>query len=167
MKSDSFAWMPYATYVKKFTQNVSNVNRQLFMSNTILIHYWIMEYHNSNRVIKQFGLSQVIPPSFWMPLLRVEKVERMPRDYTHIPPKVSSMWDARLDMVLQGQKDGSPTHTEEYFKWYIPNTRMRIGHHRREANSEDERKGKSNVPQQEASPSEGAGPSNLDGWQGA
>ena len=37
---------------------------------------------------------------------------------------------------------------------------MRIGHHRREPNSEDERKGKPNVPQQEASPSQGARPSN-------
>eukprot|EP00268_Persea_americana_P044168 TRINITY_DN4464_c0_g1_i16.p1 TRINITY_DN4464_c0_g1~~TRINITY_DN4464_c0_g1_i16.p1 ORF type:complete len:280 (-),score=29.87 TRINITY_DN4464_c0_g1_i16:1459-2298(-) len=160
MKSDSFAWMPYATHVKKFTQNVCDIDRRLFMSNTILIHYWIMEYHNCNRVMKQFGLNQVVPPTFRMPLLRVEKVERMSRDYTRIPPKVSSMWDARVDVIVQGQKDASPTHTDEYFKWYIPNTRMHIGHHWREPNSEDGRKAKPNVPQQEASPSQGAGPSN-------
>ncbi|KAJ8630540.1 hypothetical protein MRB53_023863 [Persea americana] len=70
------------------------------------------------------------------------------------------MWDARVDVIVQGQKDASPTHTDEYFKWYIPNTRMHIGHHWREPNSEDGRKAKPNVPQQEASPSQGAGPSN-------
>ena len=144
--------MPYATYGKKFTQNVSDVDRQLFMSNTILIHYWIMEYHNSNCVIKQFGLSQVVPPPFQMPLLSVEKVERMYWDYTHISPKVLSMWNAKVDVILQGQKDTSPAHTDEYFKWYIPNTGMRIGHHRREPNSKDDKKEKSNVPQQNASP---------------
>ncbi|XXG73477.1 hypothetical protein AAC387_Pa07g2387 [Persea americana] len=84
----------------------------------------------------------------------------MSRDYTRIPPKVSSMWDARVDVIVQGQKDASPTYTDEYFKWYIPNTRMHIGHHWREPNSEDERKAKLNVSQQEASPSQGAGPSN-------
>ncbi|RWR87949.1 hypothetical protein CKAN_01691700 [Cinnamomum micranthum f. kanehirae] len=70
------------------------------------------------------------------------------------------MWDARVDVILQGQKDTSLTHTDEHLKWYIPNTRKRIGHHRREPNSKYKRKAKPNVPQQVASPSQGAGSSN-------
>ena len=65
--------MPYEDVIDKLAEVVPKGERHLFTSSTALIFYWIIERHNSERVMKQFGLRQLLPVLLRMPFERVEK----------------------------------------------------------------------------------------------
>eukprot|EP00268_Persea_americana_P024625 TRINITY_DN24066_c1_g1_i1.p1 TRINITY_DN24066_c1_g1~~TRINITY_DN24066_c1_g1_i1.p1 ORF type:complete len:125 (+),score=5.32 TRINITY_DN24066_c1_g1_i1:576-950(+) len=72
---DAFTWQPYFDYDKKFQMSVPKGDCDLFSSSTILVWYWIVERHNTWRVMKQFGLKQLVPPTFSVPYVRRERIE--------------------------------------------------------------------------------------------
>lgn len=129
--------MPYVKFKKVFTEHVPDVDRGLFASDVLLIHYWILERHNASRVMKQFSLMQLVPPLFQMPFLRVEKLERVSCDYTKIMHEAKPLWVERQNLVIKGKKDASTVHTKGYQNWYELNTRMRIGRVKRIESGQD------------------------------
>ncbi|XXG46971.1 hypothetical protein AAC387_Pa02g1692 [Persea americana] len=138
MTVDGFNWQPYAGYGKKFLQHVPKVDRDLFSSSTVLIFYWIVERHNTCRVMKQFGFKQVVPPPFNMPFLRHERVERITIDYRKIEDGIEALWQDRRNMVLHGEKCTSSEHSDEYLVWYGFNTISHVGRRDRSETSNTE-----------------------------
>ncbi|RWR85250.1 serine/threonine-protein phosphatase 7 long form [Cinnamomum micranthum f. kanehirae] len=69
---DSFDWQPYDQYDDELAACVNEVDRFLFRSAVSMINYMVVERHNVDRVLKQFGLNQHVPPPFH-PIVRVEK----------------------------------------------------------------------------------------------
>ena len=63
-----FIWQPYSGFNKKFHSKLSKVDRSLIGSSTVLVFYWVVERHNTWQVMKQFGLKQLVPPPFTMPI---------------------------------------------------------------------------------------------------
>ncbi|RWR73043.1 serine/threonine-protein phosphatase 7 long form [Cinnamomum micranthum f. kanehirae] len=59
---DSFDWQPYDQYGDELAACVNEVDRSLFRSVVSMINYMIVERHNVDRVLKQFGLKQHVPP---------------------------------------------------------------------------------------------------------
>ena len=59
-------WEPYK---EKLNENPSRLPAQVheesdvWLAGVPLIHFWIVEHHYPNRVMRQFGYSQVIPPA--------------------------------------------------------------------------------------------------------
>lgn len=125
----------YVLLAKKLFQEVPKHDRELFTSSTILLHYWVIERHSSRRVMKQFGLRQVVPPPFYLRIKRVEHAEHMVIDYNSYDDEVSSLWDARKENVLHGQKDFSDEHRDFYLVWFLFNTILNIGLRRGRTNS--------------------------------
>lgn len=104
------------------------MDRTLLHSSTVLIWYWIVERHNTWRVMKQFGLKQIVPPPFTMPILRRERTFRSVVDYAATMDKdVVSTWGARATLGLQGEACAAAAQSEEYMEWYTKNTLMFIG----------------------------------------
>ncbi|RWR76234.1 protein MAIN-LIKE 2 [Cinnamomum micranthum f. kanehirae] len=60
---DNFIWRPYVGFEEELANIVDEEEMEVFSSQTVVVCYWIVERHNSNRVMKQFGLQQIIPPS--------------------------------------------------------------------------------------------------------
>lgn len=133
-----FNWQPYAGYGKNFLQHIPKVDRDLFSSSTILIFYWIVERHNTCRVMKQFGFKQVVPPPFNMPFLRHERVERITINYSKIEDGIEALWQGRRNMVLHGEKCPSSEHSDEYLVWYGFNTIIHVGRRDRSETSNTE-----------------------------
>ena len=111
---------------KKLFQSMPKVDKELFTSNTALIHYWVFERHNANHVSKQFGLRQTVPPPFSLPFKQNDRIERCVIDYSQNHPDVFKIWESMMNLVLSGKKDASKKHSDEYLIWYGLNTIMEI-----------------------------------------
>ncbi|RWR85134.1 serine/threonine-protein phosphatase 7 long form [Cinnamomum micranthum f. kanehirae] len=61
---DSFDWQPYDRYDNELEACVNEVDRSLFRSIVTMINYMVVERHNVDRVLKQFGLKQHATPPF-------------------------------------------------------------------------------------------------------
>lgn len=90
---------------KKLFQQFPKHDKELFNSTTVLLHYWVVEKHNPERVTKKFGLKQVVPPALYLSFTRVERVERMTMEYIHYEDEVIGLWEARRKNVLSEQKE--------------------------------------------------------------
>lgn len=88
----------------------------------------IVERHNVDRVLKQFGLNQHVPPPFH-PIVRVEKkLSKRAINYERKYAQPIEDWNNRAMYVVNAEKDEvSGCHRDEYLQWYRRITRNRIG----------------------------------------
>ena len=81
---------------RSFFSKVSKVDCSLLHSSIVLVFYWIVKHHNTSRVMKQFGLKQLVQPHFTMPIVRRERTFRTVVDYVAtIDKDVASSWAAK------------------------------------------------------------------------
>ncbi|XXG42244.1 hypothetical protein AAC387_Pa01g2565 [Persea americana] len=59
---DQFEWQPYLQFAEELIEHVSEADGCLFTACTEMIFYSIVELHNADRVMKQFGWRQILPP---------------------------------------------------------------------------------------------------------
>ena len=117
--------MPYEDVIDKLAKVVPKEERHLFTSSTTLIFYWIVERHNSERVMKQFSLRQLLPILLRMPFEKVDNVRKASYDYSRALRELIAIWEARHKMTLVSEElDDSLTHNEFYMKWYSVVTRF-------------------------------------------
>ena len=107
---------------KMLFQKIPKEDKGLFTSSTVLLHYWIVKRHNPECVTKQFGIKQDVPPPFYLPFTRVERLERFEKNYQKYGDEVIGLWEARQRNVLTGQKGSSKIHSPSYHAWYSSNT---------------------------------------------
>ena len=92
--------MSYEDVIDKLAEVVPKEDRHLFTSSTALIFYWVVERHNSERLMKQFGLRQLLPVLLRMLFKRVDKVRKASYDYSRALKELIAIWDARHKMLL-------------------------------------------------------------------
>ena len=66
-------WEPYRDMLNKVPSKLPtrvHDESDVWLAGVPLIHFWIVEHHYPNRVMRQFGLAQVIPPA--LPLHEAE-----------------------------------------------------------------------------------------------
>ena len=85
--------MLYEDVKDKLAEVVPKEERHVFTSNTALIFYWIVKRRNSERVMKQFGLRQLLPIILYMPFERVDKVRKATYDYSRALRELIAIWD--------------------------------------------------------------------------
>ena len=99
----------------------------LFRSNTVLICFWIVERHCPERVMKQFGLQQIVPPRFLKPFSRNEIIPTGVHRREKLRAFWFSLWNKKMDDITYGEEGDAGPHNDAYFKWYRGITRLRIG----------------------------------------
>ena len=73
--------------------------------------------------MKQFGLKQIVPPHFTMPIVRQERMFRTVVDYVATMDKdVGSSWAARVELGLRGEVCATVAQSQDYMEWYGKNT---------------------------------------------
>lgn len=127
-----FDWQPYKRLGKAFLKRVPKEDRYLFTCSAPLIFFWVLERHNTGRVMKQFGLRQVVPPPFVAAFPRVERIEKVVTNYIIVHSAEIELWEKRYNSVLHGKKSSNMEHTGEYMAWYSLNTIMYIGRPRQD-----------------------------------
>ncbi|XXG65656.1 hypothetical protein AAC387_Pa05g3298 [Persea americana] len=121
-----FEWQPYKKLGKPFFRLVPKADRELVTSSAPLIFYWLLERHNTGRLIKQFGLRQVVPPPFVLPFPRAERKQRVIVDYSQKNKAKIKMREDRCRYILRAKKSSSGLHADEDMVWYSLNTIMLV-----------------------------------------
>ena len=105
-----------------------------------MLFYLIVEPHNADRVMKQFGWRQILPPPLHPTPWRDEKSSNVTIDYRVKLQQQVQAWENRVSSVIDGEYDDLVgRHSDEYFAWYHRITRLRVGrppHGRRDAQYE-------------------------------
>lgn len=104
LTSDEFEWQPYKKYEKEFLKHVSKDDKTLFTTDSPLISYWVLKHHPSSRVMKQFGLRQIVPPHFVRPIVRKENNGRSIIDWSQVHEEEVKSWEARANNMLKRRK---------------------------------------------------------------
>ncbi|RWR90909.1 serine/threonine-protein phosphatase 7 long form [Cinnamomum micranthum f. kanehirae] len=125
---DNFIWRPYVGFKEELAKIVDEQEIEVFSSQTVVVCYWIVECHNSNRVMKQFGLQQIVPHPFYGAFNREDRILKATVDYSKKMKEGIKEWKDRKKSVLKGEVElDSNRHSDEYFQWYRGITRLRIG----------------------------------------
>ncbi|XXG77462.1 hypothetical protein AAC387_Pa08g1607 [Persea americana] len=112
-------WQPYRHLILQLKHFVETRDRQQFHTTAPLIYYWIIEQHNVDRVYKQFGLRQPVPPPFHRWERLNEKSLKHNVDYAERCKIYVDAWELRGDIIVIGGPDHRMhCHGEEYLSWY-------------------------------------------------
>ncbi|RWR76671.1 serine/threonine-protein phosphatase 7 long form [Cinnamomum micranthum f. kanehirae] len=104
----------YKRLDKAFLKRVPKEDRYLFTCSAPLIFFWVLERYNTGRVMKQFGLRQVVPPPFVAALPRAERIEKVVTNYSIVYSADIELWEKRYNNVLHGKKSSKVKHNGEY-----------------------------------------------------
>ncbi|XXG85829.1 hypothetical protein AAC387_Pa11g0845 [Persea americana] len=88
-----FDWQLYKRLGNQFLKRVPNTNGDLLTCSVPLIFFLMLEKHNIDRVMKQLGLRQVIPPSFVVALPRAERIEKVVTNYDILHSAEIELWE--------------------------------------------------------------------------
>ncbi|KAJ8649151.1 hypothetical protein MRB53_002174 [Persea americana] len=117
--NQEFQWQPYRHLILQLEHFVETWDRQLFRATAPLIYYWIIEQDNVDRVYKQFGLGQPVPPTSHRWERLNEKSSEHNVDYAERCKKYVDAWELRGDIIVVGGADDQMhCHGEEYLSWY-------------------------------------------------
>lgn len=121
-----FNWLSYRDY-ENISEYIDDTDVPLFLSNTALISYWVVGRHCLERVMKQFGLKQIVLPRFLKSFPRNEMVPIRENRREKLRAIYVGVWNKRVDAITFGEEGDDGPHTDAYFQWYRQVTRPRIG----------------------------------------
>ena len=113
-------WQPYAGLIELFHPRVQRDSR-FFLARVPLIHFWEVEYHYPDRVMRQFGLYQSIPPSSpldWPATVRLHRIQHSAKNWAVEHHIYIQEW-ANLESVLVREfMPYDPSKEAQYRWWY-------------------------------------------------
>lgn len=116
-------WCPYDQVMHLMPMRVQN-DRPFWLARIPLIYFWVIEYHYPDRVMRQFGLFQTIPP----PLPNKEAEVRRLHKIKHASSRtcdwsvvhrdfVGEYSDSAQRMVVEDRPD-DPGNLPAYHQWF-------------------------------------------------
>jgi hypothetical protein len=96
-------------------------NQELWLSRVPLIYFAVVEWHQPDRVMRQFGMNQPITdsPQLTEHLQSVNLMGRPDADWRLIHRQYIGLWELRAERVIPGQvlTEPLPFHSE-YLRWF-------------------------------------------------
>ncbi|KAL0287632.1 UNVERIFIED_CONTAM: hypothetical protein Sangu_2684300 [Sesamum angustifolium] len=127
MQYDQFIWQPYDMESNVIMTYAGDFNPQLWKSICPLIFYAIVEMHNPEQVLRQFGMMQNIPDqpdTRDMSLHKITRSNHTGTDWVLQHILYITRWQRRYDTVIQRQPISNRRDTDRgYWEWYNNITR--------------------------------------------
>ncbi|CAI9108647.1 OLC1v1008305C1 [Oldenlandia corymbosa var. corymbosa] len=120
-KVEDFIWQPYegVEIPERCTRG-----RDHWQSNTWLICWDIVEPHQVDRVMRQFGLKQLIPPQpmiagfeEWEKLHKYGRTGRAGNNWEFHHREYIEKWNNRVDFIVAGSPSGQSSTDDDYLPW--------------------------------------------------
>ncbi|CAI9090217.1 OLC1v1024943C1 [Oldenlandia corymbosa var. corymbosa] len=126
LRCGKFIWQPYegVEIPERCTRGWD-----YWQSNTWLICWDIVEPHQVDRMMRQFGLKQLIPPQpmiagfkEWEKLHKYGRTRRAGNNWEFHHREYIEKWNNRANSIVAGSLSGQSSTDDDYLTWYDTNT---------------------------------------------
>ena len=122
-------WEPYTPDILAQLPDYCLAGQHIWRSRVPLICFHIIEWHFTDRVLRQFGIRQTIPAECDTEarLHHIDLRGRPEQDWSITHKYFIQFWESRGDYVVDGPPvDGIMDYHDPYFQWYRRITRRFI-----------------------------------------
>ncbi|KAG8077845.1 hypothetical protein GUJ93_ZPchr0007g5763 [Zizania palustris] len=123
---DQVKWEPYLHIESSSLPPLCTKDAELWLTQAPLINFPIVEMYLPERVMRQFGLRQCIPPPFRPTLQALHRISRRGRErenWEETHHEYIQEWEARRQRIFRESEQYDPSSYEEYLHWYSGVTR--------------------------------------------
>ncbi|KAH1197150.1 Serine/threonine-protein phosphatase 7 long form [Glycine max] len=128
MKRHEFVWEPYTTIVMAALPPICVVGSVAWFAVVPLICFHVVEWHQPDRVLRQFGLQQPIPgfPSQSQNLHGITLKGKQDENWFHLLAPIISQWNnaAEFTVDVYPRQEGLLGFNSDYMVWYRCKTKM-------------------------------------------
>ena len=122
-------WCPYVDYVRNHIHARGHRDMPLWFCRVYCIHFWMVEYHMPDRVMRQLGLFQTVPPPDPIEWDVIEDLREWEHSGgTDLPSDVDSNWGNQhseyinaAPISINEQRGFDVTRTQVYDQWFYNN----------------------------------------------
>ncbi|CAL4954664.1 unnamed protein product [Urochloa decumbens] len=123
---DQVKWEPYLFVESSTLPPLCTRDADLWLTQAPLINFPIVEMYLPERVMRQFGLRQCVPPPFRPTLQSLHRISRRGRErenWEETHHEYIQEWEARRQRIFRDTEQYDPSSYEEYLSWYSGATR--------------------------------------------
>ncbi|CAD6337282.1 unnamed protein product [Miscanthus lutarioriparius] len=123
---DQVKWEPYLQIEPSTLPPLCTRDADLWLTQAPLINFPIVEMYLPERVMRQFGLRQCIPPPFRPTLQSLHRISRRGKErenWEETHHEYIQEWEARRQRIFRDTEQYDPSSYEEYLRWYSGATR--------------------------------------------
>ncbi|AQL01193.1 Aminotransferase-like plant mobile domain family protein [Zea mays] len=123
---DQVKWEPYLQVESSTLPPLCTRDADLWLTQAPLINFPIVEMYLPERVMRQFGLRQCIPPPFRPTLQSLHRISRRGKErenWEETHHEYIQEWEARRQRIFRDTEQYDPSSYEEYLRWYSGATR--------------------------------------------
>ncbi|KAH1247461.1 Serine/threonine-protein phosphatase 7 long form [Glycine max] len=128
MKQHEFVWEPYTTTVMAALPLICVVGSVAWFAVVPLICFHVVEWHQLDRVLRQFGLQQPIPgcPSQPQNLHGITLKGKQDENWFQLLAPIISQWNNRVEFRVDvyPRHEGLLSFNSDYMVWYRHKTKM-------------------------------------------
>ncbi|KAJ3689634.1 hypothetical protein LUZ61_018798 [Rhynchospora tenuis] len=123
LKDENVAWTPYDTRsTQQVLPPICTNDSGLWMITAPLLHFWIVETYHPERVMRQFGRYQTVPPPTRATIGSLHSSEKRARpreNWIAYHSKYVDEWFKRNDTIMREERAYDLTmYNTVYMKWY-------------------------------------------------
>ncbi|KAM0874391.1 hypothetical protein ACQ4PT_037466 [Festuca glaucescens] len=125
-RADQLKWEPYMLIESSSLPPLCTKDADLWITQAPLIIFPIVEMYLPERVMRQFGLRQCIPPPFRPTLQTLHRISRRGRereDWEETHHEYIQEWEARRHRIFREAEQYDLSTYDEYLQWYSGATR--------------------------------------------
>lgn len=123
---DQVKWEPFLFVESSSVSPLCTRDADLWLTQAPLINFPIVEMYLPERVMRQFGLRQCVPPPFRPTLQTLHRISRRGRErenWEETHHEYIQEWEARRQRIFRDTEQYDPSSYEEYLNWYSGATR--------------------------------------------
>ncbi|XP_028213902.1 uncharacterized protein LOC114396193 [Glycine soja] len=128
MKRHEFVWEPYTATVMAALPPICVVGSVAWFAVVPLICFHVVEWHQPDRVLRQFGLQQPIPgcPSQPQNLHGITLKGKQDENWFHLLAPIIDQWNnqAEFRVDVYPRQEGLLGYNSDYMVWYRRKTKM-------------------------------------------
>uniref|UniRef100_A0A0A9BTD5 Aminotransferase-like plant mobile domain-containing protein n=1 Tax=Arundo donax TaxID=35708 RepID=A0A0A9BTD5_ARUDO len=130
LTDDQVVWCPYREERVKELQlaPICTQGSHLWLTQAPLIYFYMVEVYTPERVMRQFGLHQVCPPTLRDTSMELHRCcrGRVHNDWAQKHKSFVDLWEAKEQHVIMEERPYDHANYMDYLKWYKRSTRIRL-----------------------------------------
>ncbi|CAN6245668.1 unnamed protein product [Urochloa humidicola] len=120
IKESNVIWQPYDEMIPLLHPRVRNESA-LWLARIPLIHFWVVEDHYPDRVMRQFGLFQRVPPPVprdWASSMKLHSFVHGRGDWAVKHAEYIKVWQELSLVTVIEERPDDPITRDEYQRWF-------------------------------------------------